>query len=314
MAVGLQWVAVSSDPILDQLPLGDRLRRRLRRHVALPLERKVVARVRRRLNAGRAFQPVFVAGAMGSGTTLLAFSLAQRFECACVIEEGAIQIDAKSFLHASEPDAFESVRAYQEHMTPKAGWSLEQGREDMQALYRAYAWGTAEVVFDKGPNAHLLRTAFLARCFPEARFVMVFRDPVANVEGFRRKWARFRCEPLQESIRFYREIHERFLSDASALGDRVAIVRYETLLEAYEETLEALRQRLGLEPARQRRRLPTRANVEGVGIRNVQGGSIGIVHSANQRAHGRLDAETRETLDRTLGPLHERMRGLALLS
>jgi hypothetical protein len=132
------------------------------------------------------------------------------------------------------------------------------------------------------------------------------------VEGFRRKWARFRSEPLEESIRFYREIHERFLSDASALGDRVAIVRYETLLQAYEETLEALRQRLGLQPARQRRRLRARANVEGVGLRNVQGGSIGIVHSANQRAHARLDAETRETLNRALGSLHERMRDLAL--
>ena len=301
-----------ADEPLPTLPLAERLRRRLRREVLAPLARRVVAPLRRWRNGRRVYRPVFVTGAMGSGTTLLALSLSQRFDCGCVIEEGAIEIAGDSFLQARDPSRFPTVHAYLENMLPDEGWDVERGRQDMLALYRSRARGRSGLVFDKGPNAHMVRLRFLARCFPEAGFVVVVRDPVVNVEGFRRKWPRFGEEPLEESVRFYRVIHERFLEAAPELGRRLVVVRYEDLVERYDGVLDALAHHLDLPPAQRPRRLRSRANIEGQGIRNVSAGRIGVVRSANERAYARLDPETVARIRKDLGDVTERASVLAL--
>jgi hypothetical protein len=296
---------------MASLPLSERIRRRLRRSVVAPLDARVGGAIRRRRNAAREFRPVFVAGAMGSGTTLLALSLAQRFECACVITENAHQVARDSFLYNPGVKAYATVRAYEDAIRPRADWSVARGRDDLLQLYRSYASGSSDVAVDKGPNVHLVRAAFLARCFPDAFFVAVFRDPVATVEGLRRKWPGFAREPLEESIRFYAAIHESFLEQVSAFPERVAWVRYESLVGRYDEVLGALAERAGLRVARTRRRLPTRGNVEGQGIRNVSRSRIGVVADANVRARENLPREAVASIETTLGPLHERLQALA---
>jgi hypothetical protein len=301
-----------SDTSTSERPLIDRLRRRIYHRVTVPLERRVLAPLRRLRNARREYRPVFVAGAMGSGTTLLAFSLGQHFRCASVIEESAMQVAPDSFLHVPHPDRFDSIRAYQDYFAPQPSWSVELGRRNLLDMYRSFAVGDSDLVFDKGPNVHLERAAFLARCFPHAHHVMIFRDPVVNIEGFRRKWVRFGEDTLEENIRFYRSTHERFLDVAEGLGDRVHVVEYERFVNHTEAMLAVLRERLGLEDAPSLRRLPTRANVEGQGIRNVSGGRIGVVRSANERSYQRLPEQTIEAIQGALGSLHQRMRSLAL--
>ena len=71
--------------------------RRLRSLVDSATER-VRDAVRSRRNADREFRPIFVAGAIGSGTSLLAISLAQRFQVAGIATESARQIDPGSIL------------------------------------------------------------------------------------------------------------------------------------------------------------------------------------------------------------------------
>jgi hypothetical protein len=296
---------------MASLPLSERIRRRLRRSVIAPLDARVGGAIRRSRNAAREFRPVFVAGAMGSGTTLLALSLAQRFECACVITENAHQVARDSFFHNPGVEAYATVRAYEDAIRPGSDWSVARGRHDLLRLYRSYASGPSDVAIDKGPNVHLLRAAFLARCFPDAFFVGVFRDPVATVEGFRRKWPTFARDSLEECIRFYAAIHESFLEQVSAFPGRVAWVRYESLVDRYDEVLATLAGRAGLRVARKPRRLPTRGNVEGRGIRNVSRSRIGVVADANARAHGNLSREAIARIETVLGPLHERMDALA---
>ncbi len=297
---------------MSQLSLSERLRRRFRRSVLAPLDARVAGPVRRRRNARRSFRPVFVTGAMGSGTTLLAFSLGQRFEFACMIAESAHQVAKRSFLHSPGVDAFPSVRAYEEAIRPGAGWSVEQARDDLLWLYRSHATGRSDRALDKGPNTNLLRAGLLARCFPEGRFVVVFRDPVANVEGFRRKWRAFGGDSLDECIRFYAALHESFLGQAAAFADRVVFVEYEALVRDYDARLGSLARRLELEPARSRRRLAQRGNVPGQGIRNVARGRIGVVHDANQQAYGGLSELEASRIREALAPLHARLRVRAL--
>lgn len=294
-------------------PLSDRIRRRLRSDLVVPLVRHVVGPVRRMRNAGRAYRPVFVTGVMGSGTTLLAFSLGARYDCAAVIAESGREMPEDSFLHVPHPNHCASVAAYQARLRPDPSWSVEAGRESLLELYRSQARGPADVVIDKGPNANLVRAPFLRECFPEAHFVVVFRDPVASVEGFRRKWARFREDPLEESIRFYADLHERFLHDADGLGGRVTFVAYEILTAHHDAVLEALGRRLGLEPARRRRRLETRANVEGQGIRNVRRGRIELDPDANRKSYERLSPQEIGAIRERLDPLYAKLEAASLL-
>jgi len=292
--------------------LAERARRRLRRRVLEPLDARLLGPLRRRRNAHREFRPVFVTGAMGSGTTLLALSLGQRYEFGCVIAESAHQVARDSFLFHPGVDAFGSVRAYAESIRPREEWSVERGRADLLRMYRSHASGTSPFAVDKGPNTNLVRAGFLARCFPDGRFVVVFRDPAANVEGFRRKWATFAHDSLDEGVRFYAEIHERFLEESAAFPERTLWVEYEQLVSDYDVLLEALARRLGLRSAARARRLPRRANVPGQGIRNVLRGRIGVVPDANARARDRLGADELSRIRDALGSLHARMRERAM--
>jgi len=294
-------------------PLADRLRRRFRHDVLDPFFRHFVKPARRRRNARRRYRPVFVSGLMGSGTTLLALSLAQRFQCAAVIEESGHEVAADSFLHVRRPDAFPSVAAYEASFFPEPNWSVEAGRRALWDVYRANAAGRSEVVIDKGPNATLVRTPFLHECFPDAHFVLVFRDPVATIEGFQRKWARFRNAPIEDAIRFYAKLHERFLADSAAFAGSISVISYEVLTVRYEAVLEALGKTLRLDPAPSRRRLATRANVEGQGIRNVRRNRIEVDPDANRKAYDRLPRAEIDRIRAQLTPLYARLDEAALL-
>lgn len=297
---------------MAEMTLGERIRRKARRELWNPLDARVGGPLRRAWNARRVYRPVFVVGTMGSGTTLAAFSLAQHFDVACAIPESAHQVDRRSFLHTPPVEAFGTVAAYEEAILPGPDWSVERGREDLLHLYRSYAWGPSEVAVDKGPNTNLVRAGFLARCFPEASFLLVFRDPVANIEGFRRKWPNFGRDPLEASIRFYASTHERFLKEAAAFRERVLVLEYETLVEHYDAALARVAERTGLRPARRLRRLPERGNVQGRGIRNVHRSRIGVVRGADVEARRRLGEADARRIEEALAPLRARLCAEAL--
>lgn len=287
--------------------VADRLVRRVREQVFDPLDVMISAPIRRQRNAGREYRPIFVVGAMGSGTTLLSLSLWQRFHVAAAIRESVHQVSPRSFLFGASAGSFRSVREYEESILPDSSWSVGAGRAALLDLYRSCATGTSDVVIDKGPNANLVRAGFLAKCFPEAQFVLIFRDPVATVEGFRRKWNTFRRDSLEESIRFYAAIHQRFLRAAQEFPARVISVQYEALVEKYDDTITSLASALGLQPTTRRRALEAQPNVCGCGIRNVARGRIGIVADANRSAYERLSWSQIEKIRGALGPLHERL-------
>ena len=166
-------------------------------------------------------------------------------------------------------------------------------------------------MIDKGPNANLVRAQFLAECFPSAPFVLIFRDPVVNIEGFRRKWPTFGEDSLEANIRFYSEIHESFLALAPTLGDRLIAVDYDRLVERYDDTLNGIGERLGLRTAVRQRWLPTRENTPGKGLRNVSASRIEVVKNSSEAAYERLEPGIGDTIRAALAPLHERLRELA---
>ncbi|MFP6628527.1 MAG: sulfotransferase [Myxococcota bacterium] len=272
--------------------------------------------VRRRRNAGRVFRPIFVAGAIGSGTSLLAASLGQRFAVAGVALESARDVSSSSCLWVDRVMSFDSIRAYEAKLAPRADWSVAQAREDLLDLYRSRAAGDpdAEAFVDKGPNTNLVRASFLAEAFPDAHFVLIFRDPVVNIEGFRRKWLTFGNDRFEESLRFWAAIHERFLEQAESFPDRCISLEYEALVERYEDVLAGLAARLGVEASVRQRPVTARDVGSGRGLRGVEGGRIKVVHDASARSYSSLEDDEIARIRETLGPLHARLRAAAAAS
>lgn len=287
-----------------------RVRTGLQRRLVQPVERSL----RRVQNAGREYEPVFVVGAMGSGTTLVTFEMGHRFDVAGVIEESALQVSRRSFLRAGVVADFESVQSYAESLYPRASWSREAAVSSLQKLYREHATIDSSVIVDKGPNANLVRAGFLAECFPNARFILVFRDPVVTIEGFRRKWPLFSREPIDSSIAFFARIYGDFLAQTRALEERIVAMSYEGLVADREGTMTKLGTDLGLGPARSLRAFSERPNVPGQGIRNVERNSIRLVEDANLKAYARMTPDDANSIREALGTLHARLEERAARS
>jgi hypothetical protein len=153
-----------------------------------------------------------------------------------------------------------------------------------------------------------VRAGFLSETFPESPFLLIFRDPVANVEGFRRKWRTFRDDPLEESTRFWADVHERFLERTAAVAERVMVIEYESLVSDYEAALGRLAAALGLAMAERARPVEARAEGHGRGLRGVEDGRIRVVDDANARAYQTLRPEEVERIRAELAPLHGRLQ------
>ena len=187
-------------------------------------------------------------------------------------------------------------------------------REDLLSLYRSKAHEPEDAFIDKGPNTNLVRAGFLGEAFPEGRFVLIFRDPVANIEGFRRKWLTFGDDRLEESIRFYAAIHESFLDQVASFPERCVTVEYEALVARYEETLSGIAAALEISPSTSARRVAAREVGKGRGLRGVEGGRIRVVKDANARSYETLAQSDIAQIRETLAPLYERLQAAAAAS
>ena len=294
---------------MSSISVSDRLRLGVQTKLAEPLERHLLVPLRRIWNARRPVKPIFIAGASGSGTSFLTLAIAERFDCAGVVYESDAQIDPRSFLAVPPLDSFGSVRDYQDYVAPRDSWQVEQGRADLLDLCRSYCTAPGDRVLVKGPDINLLRVRFLARCFPDADFVAIFRDPVANVEGYRRKWPTFGDDTPEATICFYHDIHERFLDAAGELEGRIVAVEYESLIAEPDAVLGRIGERLRLTPSTRLEKLPTAPNFEGKGVRNVRNNKVGVVTDANARARARLDPEEAARIETALAPIHARLLG-----
>ncbi len=258
-------------------------------------------------NRNRTYRPLFVTGAMGSGTTLLAFLLGQRLDAAGVVAESARHISRRSFLYVPRTDGFASIPEFETALQADPDWSPAIVNRDLQRLYRSRAVRDSHVIIDKGPNTNLTRASLLERSFPDSRFVMIYRDPVANIEGFRRKWRLFGRSSLDEAIGFYRHIHEAFLRAAEDFAESVRVVNYRDLVQHDAEILEWLGDWAGLTVASEPLELPNRGSRRGRGARNIENGRIKVVSGADRESYGRLTEPEISRIQDELSDLMERL-------
>jgi hypothetical protein len=151
--------------------------------------------------------------------------------------------------HAADYDAAVAARALRDYLN-----ELDEGEDvyyeavrlmGLELYGRACRQAGKQLFLDKTPRYyHILPE--LSRVFPEARFIILFRNPAAVFSSILRTW----MDDDWSRFDYFREdllVAPRTLTDSHAyLADRAIVVHYEHLVHAPEAVLAELCARLGL--------------------------------------------------------------------
>lgn len=257
-------------------------------------------------------EPLFICGAMGSGTTLITRLIDQHFHVAGVANETALQIPRGSPLHVRSSYRYTSLHQMARALFVPPDVDPITLRVDLLDYYRRIQRTKGPdadevVVVDKAPNAHLVRAAALRAAFPRSKFLFIYRNPISAVEGLRRKWSVCADAPFEHVTRFWVLLHETFERDTAFFRDDVIPIPYEVLTEDPERVLDAIERQVPLRRRSELKQYGNRPNQEGFGLRNVSGGQIKVVKGVSQAARHRLEPRYLEIVEEIAVPIYERL-------
>jgi hypothetical protein len=193
----------------------------------------VAAETSPKLGAG----PIFIVGSMGSGTTLMRLILDSHENIAIAQETG--------FMRAVLANKWIPFWKFGGEWYSRLGWKDEELDEALRAFYGEIfgrfardqgktRWG------DKTPY-HTWHMETIAQVFPDAVFVGMVRHPGAVTASVH---SRFKYS-FEQGINHWRRSNIELACQASALGNRVALCRYEDLVLDTEATLREVLTWLG---------------------------------------------------------------------
>jgi hypothetical protein len=176
--------------------------------------------------------PIFIVGAMGSGTTLLRLVLDSHEQIAIPPETG--------FMRAYDAHRFTPFKHSGRGWTKRLGWSPAELDAVMGELYdrlfMRYAQQHGKSRWGEKTPLHTWHLEDMARVFPDAQFIAIVRHPCASVAS---NIARFRTR-LGRAGTHWKRYTAEIVRNAALLGDRFAVVRYEDLVSDPEPVLREL--------------------------------------------------------------------------
>ena len=256
------------------------------------------------------FEPLFICGISGSGTTLISALLDQNYDNHLALRESARHPLADNLLWLDKTEAYENLDNYLQALYGAEGVSPARVRQATLNLYRRLARypRTSSMVLDKAPNSHLVRIGQLLEAFPNSKAVLIYRDPVEMIEGLRRKWPKpFGNAKLDVLIAFWKDMHTSFLDQTARKADRCLAYSYAHLVAAPEQVQDEIADSAGLQKRESPIALKDKANKPGKGIRNVVAGKIHIVRDAGKKSRENVSAEEATLIEEQTKPVLARL-------
>jgi len=186
--------------------------------------------------------PIFIVGAMGSGTTLLRLMLDSHDRIAIPQETG--------FMRAYNAQRVIPLKFGGKDWARRMGWSREEFDAHCRAFYDAifmrYATEHGKVRWGEKTPLHTWHVDGIARLFPDAVFVVIVRHPGAavasNVRRFAQnpKWGSPRWQTNQ-----YLRNNRELIRQAARRPRRFIFLRYEDLVQEPEAVMRELLDWLG---------------------------------------------------------------------
>jgi len=184
--------------------------------------------------------PVFVVGLPRTGTTLTERILSSHSQVGSAGESFFMQITLKKLSGVRTPDAMSP--AIIKAAATKDAQRIADGY--MQSI--AYRLGDEPLFIEKLPE-NVLYLGFIAKAFPDARIVLLNRNPMdACFALYKQSYFRF-AYTLDDLGAYYVAYHRLREHWRRTLGDRLVEVDYEGLVSDQQRRTEQLLSELGLE-------------------------------------------------------------------
>ena len=231
--------------------------------------------------------PIFIVGAMGSGTTLLRLVLDSHEHIAIPRETG--------FMRAYDAHRFTPFKFAGRDWAKRLGWNEAEFdavmRELYDRLFMRYAEQHGKRRWGEKTPLHTWHVDDMARVFPDAQFVAMVRHPLASVAS---NMTRFGMRLTRAASHWNRYVAE-IARQAARHGDRVAVVRYEDFVLRPEPVMRELLAWLG-EPW-------SDAVLEHHAVHGARPGTRTV--EGKSRSDDPIDVARIEKWKRTLGPKHQ---------
>jgi len=186
--------------------------------------------------------PLFIVGAMGSGTTLLRLMLDSHERIAIPQETG--------FMRAYNAQRVIPLKFGGRDWARRMGWSGQEldamCRDFYDTIFTRYATDQGKVRWGEKTPFHTWHIDGIARLFPDAVFVAIARHPGAavasNVRRFEQnpRWGNPRWQASQ-----YRRNNHEIIRQADRRPRRFVFLRYEDLVQEPEAVMRELLDWLG---------------------------------------------------------------------
>lgn len=181
--------------------------------------------------------PIFVVGAMRSGTTLMRLVLDSHENIGIAPETGVMRI--------VRANKFVPFWMWGSEWFGRLGLREDELNRELGAFYagllRRYADAHGKRRWGEKTPWHVWHLDEMALLWPDATFVATVRHPGGNVGSMVSKWHM----PLGRAIAHWSNVNRALISQFEHHGDRLLVCRYEDLLFETEPTLRELVERLG---------------------------------------------------------------------
>jgi sulfotransferase family protein len=181
--------------------------------------------------------PIFLIGAMGSGTTLLRLMLDSHQNIALPHETG--------FMRAYNAMRFIPFKWTGRHWAKRLGWEDDELdaelREFFDRIFMRYASQTGKTRWGEKTPFHTWHISAMKRVFPDAVFVGIVRHPGAAISSNMNRFG----HPAKKAVIHYERYNKEIARQAAAHPKRMVILRYEDLILRTEPVMRELIDWLG---------------------------------------------------------------------